>query len=67
MLEDVHLEGDTDPAERVSLRLVVGHQESDADGELPPLELQGALVLRNEHLDDDNEISVFIMFIRSNA
>jgi len=50
--EDVLLDVDANPAERESLRLVDGHREGDADRELPPLQLEGAHVVRREHLGD---------------
>ena len=52
MREDVILDVHADPAERESLGLVDGHREGDADRELPALELEGAHVVRREHLGD---------------
>ena len=56
--EDVLLDVDADPEERKFLCLVDGPREGDADGELPPLELKGAHVVRREHLGDGDFLAL---------
>ena len=58
MREDVILDVHADPAERESLGLVDGHREGDADRELPALELEGAHVVRREHLGDGDLLAL---------